>query len=316
MPGVPQNLKEIASTNATQQASNATQANSNVLDQVAAGARASIPALNNPLTGAVLAVTGAAITSKVSTSSLASGINALPGGASVIGAVVGNSGSSLPNVPGLRQTTDLIKNTSAAVTTGITTAGAALSGNVALSAGAFSGVANNIESLTGLKGNPISDGLAKGTESLTSLASSGLPAGSAASLQASLSSLSASSPFPIKLPTVGSNTTNRSELTAQLSSVLGDNKIPKPNFSGTGPSSSAKAQSDRLNDLLKEQEALVIEKNEQSKKINIARDAYLEAKNNLPQGDPAIETAKETYIAEVKTFGEITDKIRDIANKA
>jgi hypothetical protein len=222
----------------------------------------------------------------------------------------------LPNLPGVKQTADLIKNTSAAVQNGISGATAALSGNVSLSAGAFSGAANKLESLSGLKGDSLSKGLAEGTQSLTSLASSGLPAGAAASLQASLSSLSSSSPFPIKLPTVGANTIDRSDLTAQLGSVLGDKRIPTPNFSGNGPSSSAKAEADRLNDLYKEQQALVAEKDAQLKVVNSARDAYLEAKNNLPQGDPVIATTQETYIAEVKKFGDITDKMSAIANKA
>jgi hypothetical protein len=98
--------------------------------------------------------------------------------------------------------------------------------------------------------------------------------------------------------------------------VLGDKKIPKPNLSGTGPSSSAKAEADKLNDLFREQQALIIQKDTQSKAVSKARDAYIEAKNNLPQGDSEIETAKQAYIAEVKAFGDITDKIRDIANKA
>ena len=315
-PGVPQNLKEIATANATNQVANETRANSGVANQVVAGIKSTIPSLDNPLSSTVIAAAGALATGKASVSSLASGLSTLPGAAGVVGSIVGSSGSSLPNVPGVRQAADLIKNTSAAVQNGITTSAAALSGNVAGSAGFFSAATNNIESVAGLKGNPISDGLAKGTESLTSLASSGLPAGAAATLQASLSSLSSSSPFPIKLPTIGANTTNRGELTAQLSSVLGSRKIPTPNFSGTGPSSSARAEADNLNELFKQQQALIVEQEAQSKAINKARDAYLDAKNNLPQGDPEIETAKQAYIAEVKLSGEITNKIRDLANKA
>jgi hypothetical protein len=248
-----------------------------------------------------------------SVSSLASGVNSLPGGAQAIGAIVGSAGSSLPNLPSVVQTNNLIKNTSAAVQNGITTGAAALSGNVALSAGPFSSIANRNEILNT---NALTKGLAEGKQSLASLASVGLPAGAAASLQASLSSLSSSSPFPVKMPTVGANTTDRSELTAQLSSVLGDRKIPKPNFSGTGPSSSAKAEADKLNELFKQQQALIIEKDNQLKVISKARDAYIEARDNLPQGDPSIETAKQAYIAEVKSFGDITNKIRDLSNQA
>jgi hypothetical protein len=316
VPGVPQNLKEIATANAKQQATDEAQANSPVADQVSGAITSSIPSITNPLTSTVIAAASATVLSKVSpsVSSLASGVTSLPGADSVINSIVGSSGSSLPNLPGVKQTADLIKNTSAAVTNGITTGVAALSGNVALSAGSLSSIANKAESL--ITSNPLTKGLADGKQSLTSLASAGLPAGAAASLQASLSSLSSSSPFPIKLPTVGANTIDRSELTAQLSSVLGDKKIPTPNFGGSGPSSSAKAAGDRLNDLFKQQQALVKEQDEQSKNIAKARAAFIEARDNLPQGDPAIDSAKTAYIAEVKAFSDITDKIRDIANKA
>jgi hypothetical protein len=314
-PNVPQNLKEIASASATQQASNEEQANSGVANQVAGELLSNKPMLANPLNKVVASASSAAtsLLSNTPVSSLASGVNSLPGGAAAIGAVVGAAGSSLPNIPGVKQTTDLIKNTSAAVQNGISTASAALSGNVSLSAGAFSSIANKNELLSS---NALTKGLAEGTQSLTALASSGLPAGAAASLQASLSSLSSSSPFPIKLPTIGANTTDRSDLTAQLGSVLGDKKIPTPNFGGSGPSSAAKAQSDKLMDLIKQQEALIKEKEAQSRKIDKARAAFIEARDNLPQGDPAIETAKEAYKAEVQAFSEITAKISDIANKA
>ena len=46
------------------------------------------------------------------------------------------------------------------------------------------------------------------------------------------------------------------------------------------------------------------------------RDAFIQARDNLPPGDPVISEAKQTYIAEVKEFGDITDKISAIANKA
>ena len=101
-----------------------------------------------------------------------------------------------------------------------------------------------------------------------------------------------------------------------MGSVLGDKKIPTPNFSGTGPSSSAKAEADRLNELYKEQQALIKEKEAQGKKIDKARAAFIEARDNLPQGDPAIETAKQAYRDEVEAFSAIVAKISDLANKA
>ena len=61
---------------------------------------------------------------------------------------------------------------------------------------------------------------------------------------------------------------------------------------------------------------MVVEQEEQSKKIAKARAAYIEARDNLPQGDSGIDSAKETYIAEVKASGAITDKIKALANQA
>ena len=314
VPGIPQNLKEIAAANAKQQATDEAAANAPVANQVAGEIQSSVPSLTGPLTGAVLAAAGPSIVSKVpSVASVASGITSLPGAAGAISSIVGSSGSSLPNLPGVRQAADLIKNTSSAVQNGISNPASILSGNVSLSAGSLSDVANKAESLIS---NPLAKGLASGTQSLTALASAGLPAGAAASLQASLSSLSSSSPFPIKLPTVGANTTDRGELTAQLSSVLGDKRIPTPNFKGTGPSNAALAEANRLSDLIKEQEAVIKDLEVQGKKIDRARAAFIEARDNLPQGDPAIETAKQAYVAEVKLFGDITDRISTISNKA
>ena len=314
-PNVPQNLKEIANTNSANKSTNETQANSGVVTQLAGAVNATVPSLANPLTSITNTVIGTAgsLLRNTPVSSLASGVNSLPGGAGAIGAIVGAAGSSLPNVPSVTQTKNLIKNTSAAVQNGITTSAAALSGNVSLSAGAFGSLANKNELLNT---NALTKGLSEGTQGLASLASAGLPAGAAASLQASLSSLSSSSPFPVKMPTVGTNTTDRTELTAQLSSVLGDKKIPVPNFSGTGPSSSAKAEADRLNVLFKEQQALIVEKEAQGKKIDKARAAFVEARDNLPQGDPAIDFAKEVYKAEVQALSDIVARINQVANKA
>jgi Type VI secretion system/phage-baseplate injector OB domain len=314
IPGIPQNLKEIAATNAKQQSINEARANSSVVDQVSGEIKSNVPSLTNPLTKAVILAAGPSLVNKLpSASALASGLTALPGGEGAVSSVIGNSGSSLPNFPSIKQASDLIKNTSAAVQNSISDPTAILSGNVALSAGSMSDVANKAESLVS---NPLAKGLAAGTQSLTSLASAGLPAAAAASLQASISSLSSASPFPIKLPTVSSNTTNRGEVTALLGTVLGDKRIPTPDFKGTGPTNAAKAEVARLDDLVKQQQTLIVEKDTQGKKVDNARQAYLEAKNNLPQGDPVIASAKQTYIAEVKAFSDIVSKISELANKA
>jgi len=244
---------------------------------------------------------------------LASGVNSLPGGVNAISSVVNNATGALNNVPGLSGVSALVKNTSSSILNGISGSSTSLSSLAGPSAGSLGGTINQLTSSLDVAG--LAQKVAAGTSSLTSLASTGLSSGAAASLAAAFNSLNSGGSLPIKLPTVAANTTDRSELTSQIASVLGSSKIPAPNFSG-GISSGAKSEISRLDDLLKQQQKLVVEKEEQNKVVQTARQAFLEAKNNLPEGDPQLEEAKVAYITEVDKFSAITKKIRDIANQA
>jgi hypothetical protein len=300
--GVPQNIKDI-----TEKAQAAAQAPST------GGIAGALSAVTGGITGALGAVTGAVTgaasgllkTASGITANLSTGLGALPGGASVVASVVNNAVGAINSVPGVSAVTGLIGQASA-ITNGISNIASI---NPLASSGILTAAAGAAGALT--KGL---DDLKSGKLSLASLASAGLPAGAAAQLNSAISSMSSGGAVPIKLPTVAINTTDRSELTAQVTSLLGNSKIPAPNYSGL--SSSIKSESDRLNELVKQQQVLVVEKDEQSKKVKQARDAFVQARDNLPPGDPAIDEAKQTYIAEVKAFGDITDKISAIANKA
>lgn len=307
--GVPQNIREI-----TEKAQAAAQAPSaggiaGVLGAVTGGITGAIGAVTGGITGALGAVTGAASgllkTASGITANLSTGLGALPGGASVVASVVNNAVGAINSVPGVSAVTGLIGQASS-ITNGISNLASV---NPLASSGILTAAAGAAGALT--KGL---DDLKSGKLSLASLASAGLPVGAAAQLNSAISSMSSGGAVPIKLPTVAINTNDRSELTAQVTSILGNSKIPAPNYGGL--SSSVKAESDRLNDLVKQQQVLVVEKDEQLKKVRQARDAFIQARDNLPPGDPAIDTAKQTYIAEVKAFGDITDKISAIANKA
>jgi len=307
--GVPQNIKEI-----TEKAQAAAQAPSaggiaGALSAVTGGITGAIGAVTGGITGALGAVTGAASgllkTASGITANLSTGLGALPGGASVVASVVNNAVGAINSVPGVSAVTGLIGQASS-ITNGISNLASV---NPLASSGILTAATGAAGALT--KGL---DDLKSGKLSLASLASAGLPAGAAAQLNSAISSMSSGGAVPIKLPTVAINTNDRSELTAQVTSLLGNSKIPAPNYGGL--SSSIKAESDRLNELVKQQQALVVEKDEQQKKVRQARDAFVQARDNLPPGDPAIDIAKQTYIAEVKAFGDITDKISAIANKA
>jgi hypothetical protein len=189
--------------------------------------------------------------------------------------------------------------------------GAAAAAQKEFSAAALSLPAATAGLLTGL--NKTLDSIKSG--SLSSFAMEGLSPANTSKINAAVAALTSSGSIPIKTPIIGVNTNDRSEVSSQIRGQLGDKRIPTPNF-GTGPSAEAKSEVSRLNDLFKQQAALVVEQEAQSKKTAMARIAFIEARDNLPQGDPAIETAKEAYKAEFKADIEIGDKIRAIAYKA
>ena len=189
--------------------------------------------------------------------------------------------------------------------------GAAAAAQKEFSAAALSLPAATAGLLTGL--NKTLDSIKSG--SLSSFAMEGLSPANTSKINAAMAALSSSGSIPIKTPIIGVNTNDRSEVSSQIRGQLGDKRIPTPNF-GTGPTAEAKSELSRLNDLLKQGAVLEAASEAQKIKVNTARIAFIEARDNLPQGDPAIETAKEAYTAEVKAGGEIADKIIALARKA
>jgi hypothetical protein len=159
--------------------------------------------------------------------------------------------------------------------------------------------------------------MSTGTQSLTSLASSGLPAGAAAQLQASVNSLSSSSPFPIKMPTVASNTIDRGEVTSLISKNLNDNKIPPPNFAGLISDASdayvlkQRAARKPYSDALKKREALkeslLAEEAAQKKVVDASIGKFKEVKNTLPQGDPELESLRAAGNVEINKYNKLIE---------
>jgi len=138
-------------------------------------------------------------------------------------------------------------------------------------------------------------GLAAGKLGLASLASMGLSGSASAALAASMNSLSASSPFPIKMPQVAVGTVDRSELVAAASVALGNPIIPAPNYAAPS-SEELKAQLTRLENVqkLREDYSAAVEKFNAAFAIRhpeakAATAEYREAKANLPEGDPERE---------------------------
>lgn len=214
---------------------------------------------------------------------ISTGLGALPGAQKAVSTVVNNAKAAVNNIPGTGNISIAIDSIASSIVSG---------GNIG-------NVATNLISNLKQAGN-----------TLQSVAASGLPAGATAQLNSAISSLSSGGSVPIKLPTVAVNTVDRTNITAQISSVFGSTKIPIPNFNGNpatvGPTAGTIAvdltqeKIDQITVIQKEIEDLTDSRFELVKAQRNAVQALQEAKTKLPAGDPGIAAAE----AAVKTAAE------------
>lgn len=212
-------------------------------------------------------------------SSLASGLNNLPGGQKIVQGVTNKATGAIAAATNQLPGTTGIADTAQKAFNKIVNGASVTIPNIPTNPG-------------GLLNQAISSGLS----------GAGLSPGAAAQLTSAISALSSGGKLPIKLPAVGFNTNVRSGVDNQIASVLGDPKIPKPTFNGEISSSSLKAQEDLAGDLEKTRERLkgIKEKLEQ---VETAKKLYLKKKAELLPGDPEIEAAKQDYF---RIFDEYT----------
>jgi hypothetical protein len=145
------------------------------------------------------------------------------------------------------------------------------------------------------------------TSGLLSGVTSSLPAGLAGQLSSAISSISAGGPTQVKLPTVATNTIDRSTVTSQIGSILGNPKIPMPQFSSDDSAEDTDeedvAEADEQFDELESQ------LDDQYVAVQQTRNAYLDALNNLPAGDPGIVSAQAAYDQATNQYQSILDQI-------
>jgi hypothetical protein len=257
------------------------------LTSKAAGVGSAAMAFASPSTlagaGGLSKATSLMNTAKSSVSSIASGLSTLPGGQSAASAVTNLAKGSLPSLPG----TDSLKS--------------AMSG---LSTGAMTGLSNTLSNpAASLLGN-----LDKGA-SLSSSLTKGLPAGAAASLQSSLSSV-ATAGSGIKTPSVATNTVDRSSITQATATQLGDPAIPPPKFGEIDEAAKGKVDQiakdkEKYNE---ENEELEIQIGDAADERDEAEMDYYDALDNLPPGDPGIAAAKSKWEAAVKKVQALVEK--------
>jgi len=207
------------------------------------------------------------VTSIVNSAVAASGIKALPGGLGSVSSIINSPISSLgrrflgnTNIPGLSNTniklpglsnlsSSISKTTNSIGLPGLTsyinntftsaqnfvskqTVGASKATGVGVSTSISNGSISIIPNAVSTATNTIVPPNLK-NQSLMSVISSALIPAERAKLQASVNSVGSTSPFPVKTATVANTTNNRGEIEAQTSKLLGDSRVPPPDFSGT-----------------------------------------------------------------------------------
>jgi hypothetical protein len=179
------------------------------------------------------------------------------------------------NIPSVEVDAKTIQNTTTAVTNGISESVASISSS-------FSKMLSGAS--TGLATAPI-PGI---TPDLT------------AKINSAIASISSMGPSSIKLPVPGDSSMDRTEISAQITTLLGDAKIPKPNF-GDGPSSSSKQSEESVQELRKTLvKATEDAVRESQAKIDAAKQKIYELTNTLPQGSPEIVAAEKEWAALVE----------------
>ena len=269
-----------------------------------------LPALSNA--AAVIQQGVSAATS----SALASGLSNLPGGINTVSSVINNAPNAINSIPGASTLSGAISQLQTAAMSGAGTASGALGGltsaanniNGIISSGtgaltgALTGAASGLlGSATGALSS-LTNGLTSKAGGLSALASAGLPVGAIAQLQSSLASLSSGGASAINLPTVGFNTNDRTSITAQTTSLLGDPGIPSPNLTGEVSAStidSFQAKLQEHHSLEIKYDALLAAEVASLATSTEAQKVYLTTLDDLPKGDVRIEQARQVWLTAI-----------------
>lgn len=233
------------------------------------------------------AASGVSVKSAASASStLASGLGNLPGGAGAAGA---------------------LKNLGAGAKDKIGALGGKLSGlKDSASAGKdkLKGMNNKLGgALDKLKGGIASLATAKLTgidipklDIAAALGKSGLPSGIASQLESQLSAISSGGGVPVSMPVIAINTTDRQEITAAIDNLLGDPSIPPPNMLGEvseATVSTFESGQKAIKSKASQVSDLALEYDKAQKASDKAFAKFEKAVHTLPAGDPKIEALKQ-----------------------
>ena len=248
-------------------------------------------------------------------SALASGVSNLPGGIKAFSSVLDKAEDAVNQIPGTGQLTGLMNDLQTGIKNGIgdvsktlTSAGNAL-GDAASALNTANKIVGGAGGAAGALGNLSSAASKAG--GLTSAIASKLPIGQVTQLLTSVSALGAGGASPIKLPSLGVNTTNRDGITAQIRGVLGDARIPIPNLLGDIIGDAITSIENRARTLREERRRIQAQLDTAKEEETAAGNAFITAFNTLPAGDPSLAALEQKYQeATTKT----QDLVRELAN--
>lgn len=248
-------------------------------------------------------------------SALASGVSNLPGGIKAFSSVIDKADELANKIPGTGELTGLMKDLQTDAVNGLSKASSSLS-SAAATLGQVESALNTASKVVGSLGGASSglgnlSSVASKAGGLTSGIASKLPIGEVTQLLSSVSALGAGGASPIKLPSLGVNTTNRTSITAQIKGILGDARIPIPNLLGDILGDAIDSIEKRARTLREERQRIQAQLDTAKEEETAAGNAFIDAFNTLPAGDPSLAALEKKYNdATAKTQG----LIRELAN--
>ncbi len=248
-------------------------------------------------------------------SALSSGVSNLPGGIKAFSSVLDKADELANKIPGTGELTGLMKDLQTDAVNGLGKVSSSLS-SAGATLGQVESALNTANKVVGSLGGASSglgnlSSVASKAGGLTSSIASKLPIGEVTQLLSSVSALGAGGASPIKLPSLGVNTTNRTGITAQIKGVLGDARIPIPNLLGDILGDAIDSIEKRARTLREERQRIQAQLDTAKEEETAAGNAFVDAFNTLPAGDPSLAALEKKYNdATAKTQG----LIRELAN--
>ena len=224
--------------------------------------------------------------------SKSTGLFGIPGGQLSVGSIVNKSLGSLgiPKNPALNA---IITN---AVTASINKIAFPKSVSGALAGGLASGVSipTNLDGISNQITNSLASLQTQG-QNLTTLAMGDLTAGEAGPLNAAMAAIGFGGAGALQMPTIGLNTNDLSEVEAQVTSLLGDPRIPAPTFGDD--KDSAVAVLEQFLQQNEQVDSMFGEVDDLATQVISARENFYALESSLPAGDPEVDAARQEYIA-------------------